>query len=300
MTDIGHIRQRLQNLQTIEHLIRSMRAISAIRWRKARHSLQAAQDYARSVQAQLSLVVGYNTPLVRQSRQDVLAYSEHVALVIMASDHGLCGAFNTTLFRAADENLARWQQARRQISVITLGEVARRYYARQGENSEGMRYHLLWTHRFPLTHVVSFLEMRDIWLKIQDLYQQENIAELYVIYNLFISFGRYQPQLVRLLPPELSPINLPRQEMPLLGSDAQDMQQFLLTEHLALQLYLGLVESMVSEQGARLQAMDAAKTNIDRRSAELHRMYHLARQESITEEMLEIVSGANSMSDKQA
>ncbi|MFN2153845.1 MAG: FoF1 ATP synthase subunit gamma, partial [Anaerolineae bacterium] len=60
----------------------------------------------------------------------------------------------------------------------------------------------------------------------------------------------------------------------------------------ALQLYLGLVESMVSEQGARLQAMDAAKTNIDDRTAELQRTYNIARQEKITQEMLEIVSGA--------
>jgi len=80
--------------------------------------------------------------------------------------------------------------------------------------------------------------------------------------------------------------------LPALGSDPAELQRLLLVEHLALQLYLGLVESMVSEQGARLQAMDAAKTNIDDRTAELQRTYNIARQEKITQEMLEIVSGA--------
>ena len=74
-----------------------------------------------------------------------------------------------------------------------------------------------------------------------------------------------------------------------------DLQRLLLVEHLALQLYLALVESMVSEQGARLQAMDAAKSNIDDRNAELKRTYNTARQEKITQEMLELASGGGSI-----
>jgi F-type H+-transporting ATPase subunit gamma len=157
--------------------------------------------------------------------------------------------------------------------------------------------HLLWTHRFPLTHVVSFIEVRDIWQKVEELYQQENLDELYLIYNYFISFGSYKQRLVRLLPPELTPLNLREDEKPILGSDAAELQRFLLFEHLALQLYLGLVESMVSEHGARLQAMDAAKSNIDGRTAELKQTYNLIRQERITEEMLEISSGAEVLSE---
>ena len=82
----------------------------------------------------------------------------------------------------------------------------------------------------------------------------------------------------------------------MLGSDAAELQEFLLFEHLALQLYLGLVESMVSEHSARLQAMDAAKGNIDERSEELARAFHIVRQQGITAEMLEIASGAQSLS----
>ena len=171
-----------------------------------------------------------------------------------------------------------------------MGEFARRYYCVKQDIC-----HLAWTHRFPLTHVVSFLETRSIWEKIEDLYQQENLDQLYMVYNYFISFGNYKQRLVRLLPPELKPLNLAKEKRPLLGSNAQALQQFLLFEHLALQLYLGLVESMVSEQGARLQAMDAAKDNIDDRIAELRRVYHHARQQEITEEMLEITSGASSL-----
>ena len=290
MAELGEIRERLENLAVIEHLIRSMRAMSAIRWRKARNSLEAVQRYAARVQEQLSISVSYRTRLVRSAGSTGHISSNRIALVVVASDHGLCGPFNSVLFHTADVYIDRWQSEGKSVRVIALGEFARRYYvAKKGESD------ILWTQRFPLTHVVSFIEARDVWSKIEQLYQQENLDQLYVIYNYFISFGSYRQRLVRLLPPELKPLNLSKEEAPILGSKAIELQQFLLFEHLALQLYLGLVESMVSEQGARLQAMDAAKVNIDERTAELQRAYHIARQEGITEEMLEIASGAGSL-----
>jgi F-type H+-transporting ATPase subunit gamma len=240
------------------------------------------------VQQLLSLVVSYPTPLVRAAQEDNQA--RDVALVVIGSDHGLCGPFNTVLFHTADVYIDRWRQDGRSVQVITLGEYARRYYCDREEMCS-----LLWTHRFPLTHVVSFMETRDIWEQIEALYQQANIDELYLIYNYFISFGSYKQRLVRLLPPELTPRAHGEGDLPILGSDASELQRLVLVEHLALQLYLGLVESMVSEQGARLGAMDSAKTNIDDRAAELERVYHMARQEGITQEMLEIATGAGAL-----
>jgi F-type H+-transporting ATPase subunit gamma len=292
MESIREIRERLENLDTIDHVVRSMRAMSAIRWRKARSSLEAVQRYAAYVRDQLSLAASYPTPLVRAASREKQPRTNRVGLIVISSDHGLCGPFNTVLFHTADVHIRRWRDGGKAVSVIALGEYARRHYC----DLEDLCY-LLWTHRFPLTHTVSFIETRDIWRKVEELYQQENLDELYLVYNTFISFGRYQQRLVRLLPPELTPLDVPKDELPILGSGAMELQEFLLFEHLALQLYLGLVESMVSEHSARLQAMDAAKTNIDDRSAELERAYHIARQEGITEEMLEISSGANSMGD---
>lgn len=289
MADIGEIRERLENLSIIEHLIRSMRAMSAIRWRKAKNRLYAAQRYAGRVQNQLSLAVSYPTPLVRGSEPRASA-ARRIAVIVIGSDHGLCGAFNTVLFHTADVYIERWRDQGHSVNIIALGEYVRRYYCEKQDMCT-----LLWTHHFPLTHVVSFLESRDIWQKIESLYEQANLDELYLVYNYFISFGSYRQRLVRLLPPELTSLSLSRDELPILGSDASELQRLLLVEHLALQLYLGLVESMVSEQGARLQAMDAAKTNIDDRSAELKRTYNISRQEQITQEMLEIASGAGSL-----
>jgi F-type H+-transporting ATPase subunit gamma len=290
MPSSREIQDRLKNLDLIDHVVRSMRAMSAIRWRRANHALQAVQRYAAQVQRQLSLAVSYPTPLVRDPSRWTKGALDRVGLIVVSSDHGLCGPFNTVLFNTADVHIKRWKEEGKSVDVIALGEYARRHYCDEVELC-----HLIWSHRFPLTQAVSFIETRQIWHKVQDLYQQENLDELYLVYNYFISFGRYKQRLVRLLPPELTPVDLEPDARPLLGSDPTELQEFLLVEHLALQLYLGLVESMVSEHSARLQAMDAAKSNIDERSGELERAFHIVRQQRITEEMLEIASGAQSL-----
>lgn len=287
MTDIGEIRERLDNLETIEHLVRSMRAMSAIRWRRAKQRLYAAQRYAERVQGQLSLIASYSRGSRGVAEEEGRSKAPHTALIVIGSDHGLCGPFNAVLFHSADVYIQRWRDAGRQVEIIALGEYTRRYYCEQT-----VMCSLLWTHRFPLTQAVSFLETREIWEHIESLYEQADIEELYLIYNYFISFGSYRQRLVRLLPPELTPLQISQENLPILGSNLEELQRLLLVEHLALQLYRGLVESMVSEQSARLQAMDAAKANIDERMADLRRTYNVARQEGITQEMLEIAIGA--------
>jgi F-type H+-transporting ATPase subunit gamma len=292
MENSREIQERLENLDLIDHVVRSMRAMSAIRWRRASNSLLAVQRYAEQVQAQLSLAVSHPTPLVRDPERWSKGPLDRVGLIVVSSDHGLCGSFNTVLFNTADVYIQRWRAAGKAVSLISLGEYARRYYCDKTDLC-----HLVWSHRFPLTQAVSFIEVREIWQTVEKLYQEQDLDELYLVYNYFISFGRYKQRLVRLLPPELTPVEMQPDSRPVLGSDPAELQEFLLFEHLALQLYLGLVESMVSEHSARLQAMDAAKGNIDERSEELERAFHIVRQQGITAEMLEIASGAQSLGD---
>lgn len=143
--------------------------------------------------------------------------------------------------------------------------------------------------------------------KVKHFYEAKAFNTLYLIYNQFVSFGRYQRVEVRLLPPDLAAVwrsqkpgfsektRFLRTGVPedlILGTPPQDLQDFLLWEHLAVQVYLALIESMVSEQVARLQTMDAAITNLDERVEKLRLQYHAIRQESITREVLEVQSNA--------
>jgi F-type H+-transporting ATPase subunit gamma len=282
--------------------------MSAIRWRRARARLQSAQEYAAAVDHQLALAATFPTPLTRGARHprwagdsEKLALSTaegSVGLIALTSDRGLCGPFNVGLVAHALDFIERKREKGHKIKVIALGEYGVRFFRRAD-------CELLHMQRFPLTHAISFVEARDIVARIKHLYEAKAFDTLYLIYNQFVSFGRYQRVEARLLPPDLTAVW--RSQKPgfsektrfrggdvpedlILGTPPQALQDFLLWEHLAMQVYLALIESMVSEQGARLQTMDAAISNLDERVEELQLQYHASRQESITREVLEVQS----------
>ena len=293
--------RRLKSLQDIRHLLRSIRAMSAIRWRRARVRLRSAQAYASAVDRQLALATTITTPLTRGANHagaaDALA-ARQVGLIALTSDRGLCGTFNAGLVSHALDTIDRERAQRNEIKVISLGGYGERFF-RQADCE------MLLTEHFPLTHAVSFVEARDIVGRIKQFYEAGAFDTLHLIYNKFISFGRYERAEVRLLPPDLNAVwcsvresqgdtCTPVPEDLILGTPPQDMQAFLLWEHLAVQIYLALIESMVSEHGARLQTMDAAISNLDERVDQLQLQYHAIRQESITREVLEVQSNTRS------
>jgi len=297
----SEIQHRLQSLEDIRHLLRSIRAMSAIRWRRARVRLRSAQQYASAVDRQLALATTFPTALTRGVHHLGKGTSDagrSVGLIALTSDRGLCGTFNVGLVAHALDFIEREREGRREIKVIALGEYGEKFFRRAGCK-------LLYTQHFPLTHAVSFVEARDIVAKVKRFYEAKAFNTLYLIYNQFVSFGRYQRVEVRLLPPDLAAVwrsvwESSQGGQPLvpedliLGTPPQDLQEFLLWEHLAVRVYLALIESMVSEQGARLQTMDAAITNLDERVEQLQLQYHSIRQESITREVLEVQSNARS------
>ena len=314
----SEIQQRLQSLEDIRHLLRSIRAMSAIRWRRARARLRSAQQYASAVDQQLAFAATFSTALTRGAHHPLgegvsdakepalpvpsLAEGStaegSVGLIALTSDRGLCGTFNVGLVAHALDFIKREREGGRGIKVIALGGYGERFFRRAD-------CELLHTQHFPLTHAVSFVEARDIVAKVKRFYEAKAFNTLYLIYNQFVSFGRYQRVEVRLLPPDLAAVWRSVREslqggQPLvpedliLGTPPRGLQDFLLWEHLAVQVYLALIESMVSEQGARLQTMDAAITNLDERVEKLQLQYHAIRQESITREVLEVQSNTRS------
>ena len=311
----SEIQQRLQGLEDIRHLLRSIRAMSAIRWRRARARLRSAQQYASAVDQQLAFAATFSTALTRGAHHPLgegvsdakepalpvpsLAEGStaegSVGLIALTSDRGLCGTFNVGLVAHALDFIKREREGGRGIKVIALGGYGERFFRRAD-------CELLYTQHFPLTRAVSFVEARDIVAEVKRFYEAKAFNTLYLIYNQFVSFGRYQRVEMRLLPPDLAAVW--RSQKPgfrigvpedlILGTPPQDLQSFLLWEHLAVQVYLALIESMVSEQGARLQTMDAAITNLDERVEKLQLQYHAIRQESITREVLEVQSNTRS------
>lgn len=287
MESINDIQNRLQGLQDIKHLLRSVRAMSAIRWRRAKKHLAVAQAYAKNIDSQLATVLarlGTDLPAGLSAHAKGRNERVNVGLISLTSDRGLCGNFNTGLISKAIQVTEILNRKNKDVKIISLGGYGERLFKSAG-------YEIFHSEKITSSQAVSFINIRKAIAHIQAFYEAGAIDELNILYNRFNYFGSYTPKSIQILPPQVSELDAdvaPSAEDMLIAGDPQELKEFLIWEHLAAQLYLAFIESTVSEHSARLQTMDSAISNIDERVGELEIQFHTIRQEKITQGVLEV------------
>jgi len=298
MESVNDIQTRIQGMEDIKHLLRSIRAMSAIRWRRAKKHLEIAQLYADNVDSQLAAILNatgdslmneFSTQRAQKRSQSV------VGLITLTSDRGLCGNFNTGLISKAIYVTEIINRKNKDVKIISLGGYGERLFRNAG-------YEIFFSENIPSTQGISFINIRKAIANIQALYESRVIDELNILYNQFNYFGSYTPKSVQILPPQISEIKQHSDPLPdelLINSNPEELKKFLLWEHLAARLYLALIESTISEHSARLQTMDSAINNLDQRVADLEIKYHTIRQEKITQEVLEVQGNMRDRKRKQ-
>ena len=289
MESIKDIQSRLQGMEDIKHLLRSIRAMSAIRWRRAKKHLEIAQSYTRNIDAQLGTVfakTGATLPEKIAHERSENKGKKIVGLITLTSDRGLCGNFNTGLIGKAIQVTEILDRKNKSVKIISLGGYGERLFENAG-------YEIFFSERIPTAQVVSFVNIRKAIAHIRAFYETGTIDELNILFNRFNYFGSYTPKSVQILPPKLSEIKPSSITVPedlTVYSNAEELKTFLLWEHLAARLYLAFIESTISEHSARLQTMDSAISNLDQRMSDLEIKYHTIRQEKITQDVLEVQS----------
>jgi len=299
MQSIKEIETRLNGMEDIKHLLRSVRAMSAIRWRKAKQHLKIAEDYANLIEGQLGLVFSKFGMKVSEKithQSDSKSGKKVVGLITLTSDRGLCGNFNTGLVSKAFYVEDILHRKNKDVRIISLGGYGERMFRESG-------YDILFSEKIPRAQAVSFVNIRKALSHIRDLYETRVIDELNILFNQFNFFGSYTPKSVQILPPQFSQITLEPNRIPenlMINCDPEELKTFLVWEHLASRLYLAFIESTISEHSARLQTMDSAISNLEERVASLEIQYHTIRQEKITQDVLEVQSNMRDRKKKQS
>jgi F-type H+-transporting ATPase subunit gamma len=289
MESIKDIQSRLQGMQDIKHLLRSVRAMSAIRWRRAKKHLAVAQTYAKYIDNQLgTLLAKVGTGLPKSMTAHVLTKNQrvNVGLITLTSDRGLCGSFNTGLVAKAIHVTEILNRKNKDVKIISLGGYGEPLFRSAG-------YEIFHSEKISNSQAVSFINIRKAIAHIRAFYETGVIDELNILYNQFNYFGSYTPKSIQILPPQISELQEeanPSADDLIINSDPEELKAFLLWEHLAAQLYMTFIESTVSEHSARLQTMDSAISNLDERVGELEIRFHTIRQEKITQGVLEVQS----------
>mgnify|MGYP005839302531 CR=1 FL=1 len=289
MEDIERIKERLDNIRGVEPIIASLRTIAAGGWRLAIKRLGATRQYVehlREVMAVLVPLVGVEE-LQRSHVQVRPTSPRRPAVLVIASERGLCGAFNDVVLEGAERLIAQQQLQAEEVLLITLGARAASYFRSRGR-------HLLMAEPLPVTRVAPLELVEELATNLTDLLDRGEVDAIQVIYSPYQGTAIAPPVMRRWLPVDAA--SLPNASVawpqPIIETEPSLLFQGTLQTWALAQLYQMVIESAASEQSARFRAMDSASSNLAKVIEELTLAYHSARQHAITMEMLDLVAGA--------
>jgi F-type H+-transporting ATPase subunit gamma len=281
LADIRLIRRRIKGIQSTAKITRAMEMIATLKMRRAQERGLAGRPYSekiRQVIADLAALPYGEAPMHPLLQRRPV---NKIAIIHITPDRGLCGGLNANLNRQTARFILEQQIA---VTLITIGRKGRDFMRRYGREIRA--------EFTALGDRPSLLDTLPISRIIIDDYTNGIIDLVYLVYAQFISTMTQKPLVQQILPVE--PAEIPRaQNVDYIYEPGPKMVLGeLLPRFVEMQIYHAILESIASEQSARMVAMRNATDNANELIEELTLMYNKARQESITEELLDITGGA--------
>jgi F-type H+-transporting ATPase subunit gamma len=292
MATLRDIQRRIRSVQSTQKITRAMKLVAAAKLRRAQERILAARPYANKMAELLgNLVNGADEnghPLLEQRE------GPRRQIVIITADRGLAGAFNSSVIRRAVELIRESSAA--ELTLVVVGRKARDFFRRRRHTIK--RDMIGFWDRLAYSHAC---ELADYFMQ---QYLDNEVDEVFLLYNEFRSVAFQRPVRVQLLP-------IPRAETGA-GQETTEGVDYiyepsadailgdLLPRHVRMQVYRALMESLAGEYGARMTAMEAATKNAKDMIEVLTIQYNKARQEKITKELLDIVGGAEALKQGSA
>jgi F-type H+-transporting ATPase subunit gamma len=289
MANLKQIRKRIGSVKSTQKITRAMKLVAAARLRRAQENITRLRPYAVKTMDVLSSVAARVSaeeaphPLLEKRK------IESVLLVVLTSDRGLAGAFNANIEKMAYRRWKELEAEGKQVQFAVIGRKGRDFLQRRDANI---------VHEFTGVFEDPTLEKAgEIARAIADAYvdPERDLDACYLIYNEFKSAISQQvvvESLLPIVPRELGPDD---QGEFIYEPDEKRLLDTLLPLYLEVEIYRAVLESVASEHGARMTAMDAATSNASDMIDRLTLEYNRARQAAITTELMEIIGGAEAL-----
>jgi F-type H+-transporting ATPase subunit gamma len=291
VASLRDIRRRIRSVRSTAQITKAMELVAASRMRRAQLRVLASRPYAEAMSAmirQLGLARKEGEvlhPLLQQR-----ATRHRVGLVMLTTDRGLCGALNTNLIRRGTEFLLSAEQ---EMELVTVGRKGQDFMARRGRAIRAT-----FTHLGDRPEYMSIVPIARVVI---DDFEAGRIDAAYLLYPKFISTLAQRPQIDQLLPiePPAEMAGGQRAAEYIYEPDPRAILDELLPRYVEVQIFQAVLETIASEQSARMVAMRAANDNAKELIDGLTLTYNRARQAAITAEVNEIASAANAMAQRE-
>ncbi len=286
MASMRDIKRRKTSISSTQQITKAMKLVSTVKLQKARNKAEETTPYFngmyRTVNSMLAKTGQIDHPYLRDNG------STKKAVIVITSNRGLAGGYNSNVVKLITES----DLPKEDVKIYSIGHKGEEVLLRKG-------YEV--TQRYPeVVEAPDYEDAQEICRQVLEAYEAGEIGEIYLAYTHFKNTVSHQPTLLKLLPVEWQEPEEAEQSGPDLLMNFEPGEEEALAQivpkYVTSLVYGALVEAVASENGARMQAMDSATSNAEDMIADLSLKYNRARQGSITQELTEIIAGAEAIS----
>ena len=285
MASMRDIKRRKGSIQSTQQITKAMKLVSTVKLQRAKQNAEKSQTYFHCM---------YNTvhSILRRTQNLEHKYlksgeSGKKAVIVITSNRGLAGGYNSNVIKL----ITQGELANEDLAIYAIGK--------KGKDALAKNYEI----RADYSDVIEdpvYAEAMKISKEVLTAFESGEVSEIYLAYTGFKNTVVHIPTLLKLLPVEVSEEEETAQEddhvMMNFEPEDEEALNLLIPKYITSLIYGGMIEAIASENGARMQAMDAATSNAEEMIEDLTLLYNRARQGSITQELTEIIAGANAIS----
>jgi len=288
MAALKDIKRKINAVQKTRQITRAMNMVAASKFKAAQSRMLNFRPYAESFMEMLGDLAGR----VSVESNPLLAVREpkRIKTILMTSDRGLCGGFNTSLIKATERFLLEKQKAGLDVELIPIGRKGRDFFKKKSKTSNA-RADVL--GKFDMNLAIGIAN------DIIPPFIAEEYDELYLIYNEFVNVSVQKPKVLRLFPiapfAKKAEADIANEIEYIYEPAAKNILENLLPMYIHVLIYRALAETSAGENGARMAAMDNATRNCEDMVGSLTLKYNKARQAAITSELMDIVGGTEAL-----
>ena len=290
MPSLDDLKKRIVSVKSTQKITKAMKMVAAAKLKKAQESAEKGRPYSDKMQNIISNLTNSISDPNNAPKLLIGTGNDNTYLcVVMTADKGLCGGFNSNICKLAKNHFEKIINEGKNLKIITVGS--------KGLDQLKRKYgkHIIKKLSFKDRKKISFNEAEEVGKIILQLFNTNEFDKCILFYNNFKNVMTQIPQAQQIIPAEKSKIDNNDSDFYEFEPDEDEILEDLLPKNISTQVFKAFLENAASEQGSRMTAMDNATRNAGDLVDKLTINYNRSRQASITKELIEIISGAESL-----
>ena len=292
MPSLDDLKKRIKSVKSTQKITKAMKMVAAAKLRKAQENAERGRPYTQKMKnIILNLTKSINDPNNAPKLLVGSGKDQTYLCVVLTADRGLCGGFNSNICKLAKTNFRKIINQGKDLKIIIVGSKGLDQIKREYEK------YIIKKFSFKEKKQISFVEAEIIGEEIINLFKEDQFDKCILFYNNFKNVITQVPQAQQLIPVENKSTEQKKEDSLSYEyePDEDEILEDLLPKNISTQVYSAFLENAASEQGSRMTAMDNATRNAGDLVDKLTINYNRSRQASITKELIEIISGAESL-----